>query len=1078
LPSAGQATATDACGAPNITSSIGTVLSQGCLRSQTITYTATDGCLNTATCSQVFTWTVDVTPTMFTFCPPNTNLGCNPTTLPSAGQATATDACGAPNITSSIGTVLSQGCLRSQTITYTATDGCQNSATCSQVFTWTVDVTPPMFTFCPPNTNLGCNPRILPSAGQATATDACGAPNITSSIGTVLSQGCLRSQTITYTATDGCQNSATCSQVFTWTVDVTPPVFTFCPTIANLGCNPIVLSPISTATATDDCGIPTITTSLSQITIQGCERFQGKIFTATDGCGNTAICQQFFTYVIDVTPPTFTFCPLGSNLGCNPTGVPAPGSATATDACGAPNITSALGTVTSDGCLRSQTRTYTATDGCQNTATCTQVFTWTVDVTPPTFTFCPPGSNLGCNPTGVPAPGQATATDACGAPTITSALGTVTSNGCLRSQTRTYTATDGCQNTATCTQVFTWTADVTPPTFAAVTDITVECGDPIPAFDPAVSDNCGGQLMISLISGVFIAPCPVVDGFSRCKIATDACGNEARACQKVTIVDTKPPVITFCPTGRNLGCNPTSLPAPGSATATDACGDPTITSALGTISSDGCLRSQTRTYTATDKCGNTATCAQVFTWTEDVTPPTITCPPGSNLGCNPTGIPAAGIATATDACGAPTITTSLNDVIINGCSRSQSRTYKATDGCLNTATCTQVFTWTMDVTPPTITSCPQNVVAIYECVNDIPAANTSAVQATDACGATTTTVSTKETGAPCINLPYIRTYTYTVTDACGNKATCQEVYRINICPQGGMIKPELTKVCGAVPVTLTLSGHVGTVKKWQKQINCTGAWIDIPNTAGLTVYTFTTTPNTNCCFRAVLGCNDVFSTTARVEADTPPIGGIIALASNPNVIQAAICPNTSITLKIWGSVGKVFGWQFNPIASPAWIDIPYSATQPTLVVNGSSLTMTTFYRAIICSPFGTCSGNSSFAYASVFKVSLKANCAPPPPPTLIYNSNVPSTNSVFTSKAYPVPSSDNITLDIEGANEGDASFEIFDLTGKLALKDTRYLKFDKNEVNMDISKLAQGSYLVSITDSEKQQFTLRIHKQD
>src|SRR5512145_108642 len=146
---------------------------------------------------------------------------------------------------------------------------------------------------------------------------------------------------------------------------------------------------------------------------------------------NTATCVQIFTWTVDVAPPVFTFCPPGSNLGCNPTGVPAPGAATATDACGTPTITSALGPISSNGCLRSQTRTYTATDACLNTATCVQIFTWTEDITPPVFTFCPPGSNLGCNPTGVPAPGAATATDACGTPTITSALGPISSNGCL-----------------------------------------------------------------------------------------------------------------------------------------------------------------------------------------------------------------------------------------------------------------------------------------------------------------------------------------------------------------------------------------------------------------------------------------------------------------------------------------------------------------------------------------------------------------------------------------------------------------------------------------------------------------------
>ncbi|TBR19725.1 MAG: hypothetical protein EPO57_02855, partial [Chitinophagaceae bacterium] len=80
-----------------------------------------------------------------------------------------------------------------------------------------------------------------------------------------------------------------------------------------------------------------------------------------------------------------------------------------------------------------------------------------VDVTAPVFTFCPPGSNLGCNPQGVPAAGQPTATDNCAGPIVlTDSLGLVVVDGCNRTQTRYYKATDGCGNSSTCTQVFTW----------------------------------------------------------------------------------------------------------------------------------------------------------------------------------------------------------------------------------------------------------------------------------------------------------------------------------------------------------------------------------------------------------------------------------------------------------------------------------------------------------------------------------------------------------------------------------------------------------------------------------------------
>ena len=61
--------------------------------------------------------------------------------------------------------------------TFTAVDGCGNSATTSRSVTWTSDLTPNLQELIPPVT-LGCNPTaadITAALGSATATDACGA---------------------------------------------------------------------------------------------------------------------------------------------------------------------------------------------------------------------------------------------------------------------------------------------------------------------------------------------------------------------------------------------------------------------------------------------------------------------------------------------------------------------------------------------------------------------------------------------------------------------------------------------------------------------------------------------------------------------------------------------------------------------------------------------------------------------------------------------------------------------------------------------------------------------------------------
>jgi hypothetical protein len=152
-------------------------------------------------------------------------------------------------------------------------------------------------------------------------------------------------------------------------------------------------------------------------------------------------------------------------LVCNPTDINTSlGSASATDGCGTPTLSQSDGAVTSNGCLRSQVRTFTATDACGNTATITRTVNWTADQTPPVFTGTYTDVTLGCNPTDINTSlGSASATDGCGTPTLSQSDGAVTSNGCLRSQVRTFTATDACGNTATITRTVNWTSDVTPP---------------------------------------------------------------------------------------------------------------------------------------------------------------------------------------------------------------------------------------------------------------------------------------------------------------------------------------------------------------------------------------------------------------------------------------------------------------------------------------------------------------------------------------------------------------------------------------------------------------------------------------
>ena len=163
--------------------------------------------------------------------------------------------------------VISNGCARSQTRTFTAIDACGNTSTTSRTATWTADVTAPTITATGASLTLGCNPTtgdINGALGSATATDACGVPTVSSSDGAVISNGCARSQTRTFTARDACGNTSTTSRTATWTADVTAPTITATGGSLTLGCNPTtgdINGALGSASATDACGVPTVSSS-------------------------------------------------------------------------------------------------------------------------------------------------------------------------------------------------------------------------------------------------------------------------------------------------------------------------------------------------------------------------------------------------------------------------------------------------------------------------------------------------------------------------------------------------------------------------------------------------------------------------------------------------------------------------------------------------------------------------------------------------------------------------------------------------------------------------------------------------
>src|SRR4029453_6170860 len=340
-----------------------------------------DGCGNSATTSRTVTWTSDQIPPAFTGSYADVPLGCNPASsaiTAALGSASATDACSTATITFTDGAVSTSSCSSSQTRIFTAVDGCGNSATITRMVTWLSAPSPPTIIITPALVTLGCNPSasdITAALGSATATAACSTPIVTFTDGAVTSSGCAFSQVRTFIASDGCGNSATAIRTVNWTSDLTPPTFTGAYSAVTMGCNPLasdIDAALGSATATDACSSTTITFTDGAVSTSSCSSSRTRIFTAVDGCGNSATTSRTVTWTSDQIPPAFTGSYADVPLGCNPASsaiTAALGSASATDACSAVSITSTDGAISTTSCSSSQTRIFTAVDGCGNSAT-------------------------------------------------------------------------------------------------------------------------------------------------------------------------------------------------------------------------------------------------------------------------------------------------------------------------------------------------------------------------------------------------------------------------------------------------------------------------------------------------------------------------------------------------------------------------------------------------------------------------------------------------------------------------------------------------------------------------------------
>lgn len=593
---------------------------------------------------------------------------------------------------------------------------------------------------------------------------------------------------VRFTATPSCTSfinrvgKEPCSNIFT------------CPPNVTVSCSGSGSDP---AGVTSICPGEVTVISISQvISNQLCSnRFTSVLtYRATDECGHDATCSQTIT-VNDQIDPTMT-CPANVTVSCA-SNVPPANIASVTgvgDNCGGSvtvvNFPSDV--ISSQTCANRFTilRSYFAVDACGNSNNCIQTITVN-DQIKPSLT-CPGNVTVSCA-SQVPPINTSSLTgvgDNCGGTVnITSQGDNISNQSCANRFTilRTYFAVDACNNSNNCIQTIT-VNDQTGPIITCPAPQTVSCVEQVPAPNPALvtgSDNCGGTITPSFFSNTITnQTCTNRFTLTRQYRASDACGNTSSCNQIITVNDQTPPVFTFVPPNVTVDCY--LIPVVGIATASDNCTSGATVAFLGEVEVPGICpvwKILTRTWRATDACGNSATASQVIIVTDFKAPQFLVLPQNKIVECGPNN--AVEFQTFLDDIGSAVvedcaeITYSYEDSPFQNnyfdCGNTFHKNIRffATDECGNVSFRDASFT-VVDQTPPVFSTPPQNIevecdasddngeTAFYDWLD-----HNAGLVVDDNCGAVTLEKIKVNEYKGCGNT-WRKTYEFHAKDECGN----------------------------------------------------------------------------------------------------------------------------------------------------------------------------------------------------------------------------------------------------------------------------------------------------------------------
>ncbi len=709
----------------------------GTQQSQMVTFTVTDACGEMANCTANIFITGN-SDDVAVHCPNDLILGCNQTDAEEKihkwlQNVSATDGCGnsmyVSNDYEGNNFAVTCGASVSQTVTFSTINACGQSATCTaQILVQ--DNAPPVIE-CPDDLVVSCDSgNLLANINQwlntATAVDECD-ENVTISHNfNETSYSCQNGTvSVTFTATDACGNSTTCSANI---IPDTPNIPNInCPDDLQLSCTQsntqaAINTWLNGVSANGGCGSLNISNNYHVDNFTGnCATSQSQVvtFTLQDDCGQSVSCSATI-FIGGSTDDVTLHCPNDLILGCSQTDrddqiIKWLQNVAATDGCGnslfVSNDYNFSNFSPTCGTSASQTVTFSTIDACGNTANCTAEVI-IQDNAPPVIN-CPDDLPVSCTMDNLLQVinewlNTCQAVDECDENVFISNDFNQSTYSCEGSPTTvTFTATDACGNTSTCA------ANIIPttpnaPAIDCPDDLQLSCGANnnavIQEWLNGVSANGGcGNLMIAnnYHENSFTGNCGTQQSQMVTFTVTDACGEMAYCTANIFITGNPDDVAVHCPNDLILGCNQTDAEEKihkwlQNVSATDGCGNSMY------VSNDyegnnfavtcGTSVSQTVTFSTINACGQSATCtAQIIV--QDNAPPIIDCPDDLQLSCAAGNLITSinewlNTATATDECDENvTISHNFNETNYSCQNGTVAVTFTATDACGNTSTC-------------------------------------------------------------------------------------------------------------------------------------------------------------------------------------------------------------------------------------------------------------------------------------------------------------------------------------------------------------------------------------------------------